>query len=338
MKVAMPEKCPAALFFVRNLGIAVIAFLLLLAVPAGAQDAEEPPADESTEIEWYDNAHQKVADSLDGVAVWFDEFFGDPRGDIEIADEARAFLRVRLEGSYSGVDDSTELDVRVRGSVNLPRFERKVKLVISSDADAAISGESLVDPDVETRQQKDTDAGIGLLYLLRDRERHRFFVTGGLKGGIPPDVAVNGRYRYTLPLGSISRMRLTNTIYWKSDDGFGVSALADFERRPREEDLWRYTLFGNYGEATDGLEWSTQATWLRRLDQKTAISVRAGIKGETEPRQLLTEGWATFRYRKNFLRPWLYYEVEPGLTWDEEVDYDTEPTLALRLEVQFYKP
>lgn len=321
----------------QHLGAAAVGTLLLLSAPVWAQDAETATPEDSPETEWYDSARQSVTDSLNGAAVWFDEFFGDPRGDAEISEEARAFLRMTLEGFYSGVEGESEVGVRVRGSADLPRFERRLKLVVTSDADAAISGEALAEPEADIRENRDTQTGVGLLYLLRDRPRHRFYVTGGLKGGIPPDVAVNGRYRYTLPLGSVSRMRLTNTLYWKSDDGFGVSSLADFEHRPEDDILWRYTLFGNYGEETDGLEWSTQGTWLRRLDNKTAISVRAGVKGETEPRQLLKEGWTTFRYRKNFWRPWLYYEVEPGLSWHEKEDYDTEPTLALRLEIQFYK-
>jgi hypothetical protein len=320
----------------RYLGAAVGGTLLLLSALAQAQNADEEPVNEAAEKEWYDNAHGWVSSSLDDAVDWFDEFFGDPRADI--ATDASAFVRLRFDGFYSGVDDETDFKVRVKGSADLPRFERKVKLVFNSDADTAISGEQLVDQDAESRRTDgDGEAGVGLSYLFRDDPRHRFFVTGGLKGGIPPEVFVAGRYRYTLLLGSVSRMRLTNTLYWKSDDGFGVSALADFERRPKADTVWRYTLFGDYGEETDGLEWSTKAIWRRRLDNKTAISVRAGIRGETEPRQLLEEGWTAFTYRRNFLRPWLFYEVEPGLSWHEKVDYGTEPTLALRLEILFYK-
>ena len=150
-------------------------------------------------------------------------------------------------------------------------------------------------------------------------------------------IAANARYRYTKPLTDTSLLRLTETLYWKSDEGVGVSSLADFDRYPDERTLWRFSLFGDYGEDTDGLEWSTQATWLRRLDRKKAISVRAGISGETDPREILNEGWLTFRYRRNFWRSWLFYEVEPGLSWHTKEDYDTEPTLALRLEMRFAK-
>lgn len=306
------------------------------ALATTAQAAEPQDQAVSEEEPWMDRARDTVTESLDTTANWFDRFFGDPRSDID--DPARASLRVILDGFASGVEGESDFDVRFRGSADLPRFEKKVKLVFSSDADAGITGEDLVDPGgMETRARKETDGGVGLRYQVNDTTRHSFSIGGGLKGGLPPDVALNGRYRYTLPFSADTVTRFTETLYWKSDDGFGVSSLADIEHYPNQDELWRYSLFGDYGEETDGLEWTTQATWLRRLSDRTAISVRAGINGETEPDQILEEGWLTFRFRRNFMRSWLFYEIEPGLSWHIKEDYDTEPTLALRLEVQFYK-
>ena len=211
--------------------------------------------------------------------------------------------------------------------------------MFSSDADSSISGVDQLEGDQYTVDARDenTKGGFGLAYLFRDTERRKFTVTGGIKGGFSPDFYVAARYRYLQPLAERTAMRVSPTLYWKSDEGFGISTLLDLELTSDPDTLWRLSLFGDYGEDTDGLEWRSQASWQRRLDPKSAIAVRAGVKGETEPKQLLKEGWFSFRYRRNFFRPWLFYELEPGLSWHEKEDYDTEPTFGARLEVQFYK-
>ena len=289
-----------------------------------------------TEPSWYDSAHQSVSESIDNSASWFDNFFGDPRTQLdELDNRADAYLKVTIEGFYSGVEGESEVDVKASGSIALPRTENRLRLAFTSDADTAITGEEAVDTEPTQRQggfSRDR-GGLGLAYLLYENPENLFTLGAGIKGG--PEFYTKGVHRYTRQLGQTTRLRMTNTLYWLTDDGAGVSSLLDFDHKTREDTLWRYTLFGNYNETTDGLDWSTQATWLRQLDAKSAISARLGINGATEKPDAITETWATFRYRGNFLRPWLFYEIEPGLSWHEKEDYDTEPTLALRLELLF---
>ena len=306
--------------------------LLITCCYATIASADEEVA---TEPVWYDTARQSVSESIDNSANWFDNFFGDPRTGLEDLDnKADATLRVTIEGFYSGVDGESEVDVTANGSVALPRTENRLRLAFTSDADAAITGEEAVDNEPTLTQGISRDrGGLGLAYLLYENPENLFTLGTGIKGG--PEYYANGRHRYTRQLAQTTRLRMTNTLYWITDDGAGASSLLDIEHATQQKTLWRYTLFGNYNETTEGLAWSTQATWLRKLDKKTAISARLGVKGETDKPDAVTETWTTFRYRGNFLRPWLFYEIEPGLSWHEKEDYDTEPTLALRLEVLF---
>lgn len=319
----------AARFTIHKRLILTFAIALTLPTAALAEDADSRDPSPQEPKTWYDSAHDTLSQTIDQSALWFDEFFGDPRAEVE--SEADAFLRVTLDGFYSGVEGESEFNVRTSGYVHVPRTENRLRVVFDSDADAAITGENAVETEPSRFSTGETDGGIGLAYRFVESEMHRVETTAGVKSNL--DLFANARYQYTRPLGEATRLRSTNTLYWKTDDGFGISSLADFEHQQSEDTVWRYTLFGNYGEETDGLEWSTQATWLRRLDKKSAVSVRVGMNGETEPASIVKETWTTFRYRRNFLRPWLFYEVEPGLSWHEKEDYDTEPTLALRLEV-----
>lgn len=306
--------------------LAPFAGILLLC--AGTIHADEPETGNST---WYDNTQGRIAESLDDTVTWFDEFFGDPR--VEVEGEADASLRITFDNFYSGVDGQSEYKVKTKGYVTLPKFENRVRLVFNSDADAAISGADAVENEAVSRDTTEQSRGLGLDWLLPDRENHEFSLGGGVKGG--PDLYVNYRHRYTRTVKVYSRIRLTNTAYWATDDGAGFSSLLDYELSLVPETIWRYTLFGNYGKITNGVEWSTQGTWLRRLGARNAISFRLGVSGETDHADDIKEYWTSFRFRRNFWRDWLYYELEPGLSWHYKADYDLEPTMALRLEIHF---
>ena len=322
----------------RSTAVAVLGALALLFAPPAtlAQSGETTSTDagaEPSQPPWYDTGHDYVAERLQRTAKWFDSFFGDPRADLET--DASAYLHVTLDGFFSGVPDQSDYKVRVRGGADLPHFENRLRLILTSDADAALTGRDLAGTTQDETQ--DTDSGIGLRYLFRDRPGHKFSLGGGLSGGLSPNVLLAARYRYTRQWSQAAVSHVAPTLYWKSEDGFGVSTLVDFEWSQDEDTLWRYTLFGDYKEDIRGFYWSTQGRWARRLDSKSAVGLRGGIKGQTELRDILEEGWLKILYRRNFLRPWLFYEVEPGLSWHESVAYRTEPTLALRLEVQFYR-
>lgn len=300
---------------------------LLIALGWGEAQAAE------AERPWFDEGHLYVTEQLQRAAIWFDGFFGDPRMAGE--SQASAYLNVIVEGFASGVEDASDQGVRFRGGVDLPHLDHRLRLLLTSDADHSLSGRELAG--AEREPLGDTEQGLGLRYLFRDRPNSRFSVGGGLSGGLSPEFALFARHRYTHSWTRRTASHLTSTLYWKSEDGAGASSLLDYEWLSDADTLWRYTLFGNVQDEHQGMEWSSQAKWARRLNDKTAINLRAGVRGETAAERRISEGWLTFLYRRNFLRSWLFYEVEPGLSWHEREDYGVEPTLALRLEIQFSK-
>ena len=65
-----------------------------------------------------------------------------------------------------------------------------------------------------------------------------------------------------------------------------------------------------------------------------------GVRGITAQDSLLTivdtdEYWVEVRYRKNFYKNWLFYQVTPGLTRPREFDFETLPRLELKLEAVY---
>lgn len=321
-------------------GLLVRLLALVLLSPGAVADAPSTaPAGAATpdlpSDTWADVARDAVAGYLDATANWFDAFFGT--ASVPATTEASAYLQLIMDGFYSGVPDENHSRIRVRGGADLPRFEDRLRLILTTDADAAVTGRDLTGIEADYVERRDEPGGVGLRYLFRDDRRHQFGLGGGVSGGSSPELLVNARYRYTHSIGPRSAARLTPTIYWKSRRGFGASAVAELQYLPRPDTLWRYTLFGNYRYDEDDLQWSTEGSWWNRLDPKSALSTRVGAKGETLDDEVLTEVWTTVRYRRNIWRPWLFYEIEPGVSWHEKVDYRIEPTVAVRLDIQFYR-
>ena len=276
-------------------------FLCLSVLPIFLLQASASVAEEQAKANVLDTTHDQLSRGIDNSALWFDSFFGDPRLDADTRADAK--LQIMLDGFYSGVEGESDYTIRVRGSVDLPQLENRLRLFLSTDIDADNTGAALVDNDPLATNQASRSSGAGLRYGVLESENHSLSLSAAVKSG--PALLLNARSLYTMPLTEISRIRFTNTLYWHSEDKTGLSSLVDYELQEKADTLWRLSIFGNYGEITDGLEWSTQATWLRQLNPRSAISLRAGLNGNTEDNSV-TEGWTSFRYRRNFYRPWLF--------------------------------
>jgi len=313
-----------------------------LALAIGSQGSvglagEVPPgADEAVpDSRWLDLTRDNLARSLDASAVWFDSFFGDPRSDEE---RARSLVRLTLESRYRE-DESFDVSPRAHADIRLPALDERLNLVLSGRTD----DEPLdpMNPDegalIEPRRDDDNPVDLGLRYTFEEEIRQHVSLTAGLRARTPVEPFVRGRYRYLQPLGEQSQLRFTQTLFWQDSEGVGETTRVDLEHRLQENDLLRWTLSGLYSESSDGLEWRTGADWFRRLSGKRALDLGFSITGVTEPNKEVDTYRAHLRYRSSFLRPWLFYEVEPELRWPRDEDYDMTPGIILRVEAQIGK-
>jgi hypothetical protein len=294
-----------------------------LVLGAGSTGAEEM---------WADRAYDAITREIDESAIWFDGYFGDPEAVVER--EASAFLHLTFEGYVSGVNGEDDLRFRLRGGADLPRFERRLRLFVTSDADAGLSGRDLagVEPDA-TERFRDT-GGLGLRYLLTTDPRNELGIGAGLAGGFSPEVVGNLRWRRVVSLGETVQAAATPNLYWGSDRGAGFSAVGEVSWLSDERTVWRVRAFGDL-DAEDGeTDWSGEATWLRRLDDDSSIRLALGARGEAGDEDL-REVWIGVRWRRPAGRPWVFMSVEPGLSWHEKEDYAVQPTILVRLEALF---
>jgi len=212
-------------------------------------------------------------------------------------------------------------------SVKLPRASDKLRLLVLGQSDDDVRD----DPsDPAFIGEGETKAQIGLRYetIKGPRSNLSFTATTSPK--------VEARYRYEHPLSERSLARFTQTAFWSDDDGFGGLTRGDIERRFSASTQSRLTAWGKYCEECDDLEWRAEYGIFQLISAKAAMEYKAvaygnTLRGHVEDYQLRV------KYRRNFYRPWLFWELRPELRWPlrEDDERDMEPRVSLYMEVQF---
>lgn len=280
---------------------------------------------------WLDFTHSYLSQRLCEPAAWFDGFFGDPRTLEE--NPVGSFIRLRNAARWDQ-DEGWQHRVSVRANLILPRLSERVRLLVARDEDLegdyADTG-AFDDPENRTR--------LGLRFLASERTRSRFDIDGTVRvssGSLNP--RIRGRYRYIRGLTDRTLGRVTQSAFWEREDGFGLTSRLDWEWLPDRDRLVRWSARGTWSEASDGIDWRTGLVSFRQLDTRSAIRAEVGAWGYTEPRFETEEYFAAVRYRRQFLRHWLYYEIQPEHAWPKDFDTGERRSdwrLTFTLEIQF---
>ena len=295
--------------------------------PESAPPKFEPLPEQGEQPSWFDRSQRYVANSSDAMADWIDHFFGAPRSDLEAADSTlRLITSSRWEG---GTDEG--VDMRLRGNVHLPRLSQRLSLVFADEEDDEPYPESDL-PLLEDRN----NTNAALQYNVREKQGSRLDLKLGLSSNIK--LKASARYRYELPWRDKLINRFTETVYFRDGEGFGSRSELDHDWLVGDRGLLRWSNSGTFAEEKPGVSWTSRLKLSGRLNERSALSGFTWISGETRP-QYLTESYGVgMRYRRNFYRRWLYYELEPAYAW-RRPDIDSERhggwLVTARLEILF---
>ena len=321
---------------------------LCLAVPSSAEVL--PPeegrytgpcmGEEAFEHTWFDRTHSYLTSMLCQPSVWFDRFFGQHR-----AGEDWAGSLIRWEGSVR-FDEQEEPEYRSEfsASLRLPNMTKKMKLVITSETRGNQTNTHPDDdpynfgplPSFSSTEDKRTTAG--LRYYLTDTRKVRLNVGAGLKLGDPVQPYVRVRLRYTESLGRSTLLRMTPTVIWLREEGINRSLRVDLDQRMSENVLIRASQSFAREELEPGVLWGSALTLYDRLSPVTVLALDAAATGSTHPDNHVERYRLATRLRSNFLRDWLFLEVEPEYYWPRDIlgEYHLFRAITFRLEMQFY--
>ncbi len=286
---------------------------------------------------WLDKTHALVSQKLCEPAMWFDNFFGDERS----IEEGRpgTYARWRNEIRWSE-EENFQYRTSFNASVKLPKASRKLKLIIA--------GESKDDPsEILRRDPADIDGAaattrertaIGLRYDVREKPKSKFSISAGLRAKLPLQPLARVRYRYSYPLSELALFRITEAVFWKKWEGFGSATRLDIERLLSTPTLARWSTSGTFSEISSGVDWGTTLSMFYKFNRREAMSLDLGASGVTRPRAIVESYRIGARFRRNFHRPWLFYEFEPEVSWprNDSGQYESIAAITFRIEIQFW--
>jgi hypothetical protein len=276
----------------------------------------DPEAEGNADVGWLDRSHRGVSNRTDKLAVWADNFFGSPRS---VEESPTSVLRLRPRYEWDE-EEGSDWKLRVTGRLKLPRVNKRLSLVfIKDDGDP---GSEFYDPGIAS----DGSDTAGLQYRLAKSDTSKVNLIAGFKGG--PKGKLGGRYRYQVPFLKRNRFRFSEELFWIGGDGFGTLTRVDIDHSPDKSTLWRWANKGEYSEESNGVEWSTRLWRVVKLDEKSALSTFGFLNGETDQKILKNRGFGV-SYRRQFLRDWLFWEIEPLYTWRKSRPEDEREGVAI---------
>ncbi len=290
---------------------------------------------------WLDQTHVFVDKNLCEPAVWFDNFFGEALVLENVRPGFFVSLRDSIRWTEGGNVDSIR-DFSLRW--DLPHLEKLLKktgffIVSGSDADKFTTqpGQPAnpgVDPATGNRK---TTFGVRVDFF--NWLRSLVSIDTGIIVHVPPDPFIRVRYQYSKPFGDVYLTRFTETVLQRAVEHFTETSQLDLERKITTFRLLRWSNYATYTEDTDNITWNTGISLITQLSNKSAISYDTSMWGVNHPKWAIQNSRIGSRYRRNFYRPWLFFELMPEVTWPRYGRGQNNPVYALMttIEIQFGK-
>jgi hypothetical protein len=168
---------------------------------------------------------------------------------------------------------------------------------------------------------------------VRQTAQDSFTVRAGLQlHSGKPTLMLGPRYRVLFPLDAWT-LRLVEELLWRSIVGWESRTTADLERQVAEGLFFRASNQWTWTEDVDGFIYA----FTFHLGQP--LSPRRGVEYEwvnlfhTEPVHELTEVVLRVRYRQQFWREWLFFELAPQYRFPRDRSFDAVPGILFRLDI-----
>ena len=265
------------------------------------------------EKSWYDNTQIYINSGFCEPALWFDNFFANDR--VFAEGPAGTYVRWRNNFIYDE-EDYFQFKTSLNISVELPGTQDKLRLTYENDEDENIQ-------DIAPGNTANNTSSLGLQLQVLDNIRSKITVSVSFS----PSLRL--RYRYTYP--GLKDLTLRFTQEMERDQAVNSGrTLFEVEKPFEQRFLFRSSTEGRVSEAYDGVDWLQAFVLYQRLNKKTSLSYESSVNGITEPYTIATNYGIAVRFKKNFHRKWLFYEIAPALSWPITLDESRDNVITDR--------
>lgn len=277
----------------------------------------------------FNSSHSFVTGRFDLVAKWFDGFFGNVRSDRE---SAHSIVRLHFDNTWR--ESSSHRDeLKIRGKVRLPNATNRLNLVFSGESD-----DSDVDEQRPVLEGEDNQEEISLQLETNRNSKVRIDYRLGVRSG--SEIRVRSKARYELPLDERWLLRLSEELFWQDTRGFGSRSQFDLDYVFHDKKLLRWHNRFDFTEYSEGIDWFSNVSLNRIINNEQAIALFLNVDGITRPDYLVQNYGPGILYRVKLGKKWFFAELEPRYTWVREAledDRKGRASIVLRFEIVFSK-
>lgn len=283
--------------------------------------------------------HDRIEKNILDQAIRLDNFFGNPATEnlkkTEYELRWKNSFRIKDNGDFS-------YGSSFRANVVLSRINERLRLSFYGDNEATESSQILPEdpgnPGFDRTATRDSRlVNTELRYQFIRSPLTDFFIGTGVRVRLPFEAFIRSRYAHIYRLSDMLFFRVAETVFLTNLDDLGETTEISFNRQLNQKTLLRLANSATLSQEIDGMEWGSELSLLRELSPKSAITVAAGVHGNTHIAWDVGRYEVFTRYRRNFLRKWLFLELEPEISWprDDNGDYSPDYSFIFRLEILF---
>ena len=269
------------------------------------------------------------------LAKKVDRFIGQEEADESLNE---SFMRTRLSTTLNKAGD-VDVSAQFKLKLDLPLSKKRYRLIIENDPNS--DNESLGNKEITVKEgDLDDDENrqflSGFRYVISDELEKWYVATDvGLRIRLHPTVFTRLKAKRDYKLNELWRFRIKESIYYFNDSGLGEKTQFFFYRPIHNTLRFRSTSEAKWSKDESAFEFAQVFSFLKTLDEKTAIKYQFGILGESQPTERTTDYYLNANYRKLIYQDWLFFEIKPQLLWKREDDWALSPSITFRLEVFF---
>ena len=270
--------------------------------------------------------HKQLVDSqVLRASEWVDGFFDDPNN---VAESTTTQIRLRPEFYYRE-EQGAKFKFKASVKIRIPGLKGKVSFIAGTDEDGNDTG--------GTGEVEEDESIVGLQFFLSNSTKWNTSITAGVKFN---DFAgfVGPRFRYRTAMGENSSLRFTQTFRYQTNNYWDIGSRLDLNFVLSDRFYFRQTVYGRWrGEESDEKGYRTRVSSVlsQKLNYTTGLQYDFSTIFHTKPDNHVDKYTLALRFRQRTSREWLYYEIVPQVSFEDEFDYKANLGIRLRLEI-FY--
>lgn len=310
--------------WLKGEGLKKVIYLFALVQVLMANPAR-PASPDNAQYPWLDELHSNVSESFNDTASWLDDFFADETFNVEQEATGRARIQLAWEPRSR---DLVEFETRIRVNWKLPNFKNHVDVVFSDyDEELERAPVKAAQNDVLANQNR---FNLALRWILKNDAQSIWSHRVGVGRKLQP--FVRSRYAEVMALSEKNTIRMEFSSYYYAKDGFGTHLGLQYEHGLTETSFLRLDNNFYYRDETNDWLWQHGMYSMQQLNDEAALIYGLYLEGNSQPNYQITEYLVSSRWRKNALREWLFFEVEPFVLWRRSEDFSASYGVALRVE------